>query len=168
MRGKRDGLSGPFATAARGRAAPGKVTKKSHPRRQRREKDHPSARVRQRRTCVALAPGDTLRSRCRGGGCWLLVAGRCLPCDSAGLRAPGAIPPAPASTNHALRGRHGPGSALPWTPVPSGCSWKTGLGSIRRCWSRAAAARRACPATSSATTPGPTASRCLAATCTRA
>jgi len=64
MREVRDGQPGPIATAARGKDAPGEVTKKSHPRRQRREKDHPIARVRHRRTRVALAPGDTLRPRC--------------------------------------------------------------------------------------------------------
>ena len=63
MREERDGQPGPIATAARGKAAPGEVTKKSHPRRQRREKDHPRARVRRRRTrssygCQVIGGGN--------------------------------------------------------------------------------------------------------------
>ncbi len=64
MREERDGQPGPFATAARGKAASAGVTQKNPAPWRRGENDHPRARVRLSRTCAALAPGDTLRPRC--------------------------------------------------------------------------------------------------------
>ena len=64
MREERGGQPGPIATAARGKAASAGVAQQNPAPRRRGENDHPRARVRQRRTCEALAPGDTLRPRC--------------------------------------------------------------------------------------------------------
>ena len=77
MRGECDGQPGPIATAARGKDAPGEVTKNPIPggsegRRITRAQGCGNAAL-----ASALAPGATLRTRCRGGGCWPLAVDCC-------------------------------------------------------------------------------------------